>query len=232
MTNAAQPQAERRLRLADLLEQTSPDARSRREAAQTLPVLEPLAPLLPAGGLIRGTAVETDDTSLLLALATGPLTTDPTCWAAAVDLPHLGLAAAAGYGLPLQRLVVADQVGEQHFGEVVSALADACTVLMVRPPERLEAHLRRTGAVMLCHGRPWPGSTLRLEVTGRRWSGLGDGWGQLVGREVEVRSSGRGAAYRARTARLWLPDENGAVTSAVPDSAVGTGRPAAVAAPA
>ncbi|MBV6701813.1 hypothetical protein KV557_32720 [Kitasatospora aureofaciens] len=54
---------------------------------------------------------------------------------------------------------------------------------MVRPPDRLaprttariDAHLRRTGAVMLCLDRPWPGSALRLEVTRRQWSGLGDG---------------------------------------------------------
>ncbi|MFE4976019.1 hypothetical protein ACFRAR_28425 [Kitasatospora sp. NPDC056651] len=195
------------------------------------------APLLPAGGLPRGTAVQTDDTALLLALATDPLAADPACWAAAVDLPDLGLA-AAGYGLPLQRLVVADHVGEHHFGEVVTALADACTVLLVRPPRhlaprttaRLEAHLRRTGAVMLCHGRPWTGATLRLEVTDRRWSGLGDGWGQLTGREVEVRSSGRGAGHRPRTARLWLPDESGAVAPVATGAVIGAERPGAVAA--
>ncbi|GAB7188933.1 hypothetical protein ATKI12_8764 [Kitasatospora sp. Ki12] len=240
MTTAARPEAERRLRLAELLDQTSPDTRTRRGADQTLPVLEPLAPLLPAGALTRGTVLETDDAALLLALAAGPLAADPTRWAAAVDLPDLGLAAAANYGLPLQRLVVADHVGEQHFGEVVAALADACTILLVRPPEhlaprtiaRLDAHLRRTGTVMLCHGRPWPTATLRLEVTGRRWVGLGDGWGQLTGRETEVRASGRGAANRPRTARLWLPDENGAITTAAAGApgVVGTERPAAVAA--
>ncbi|MFD8706409.1 hypothetical protein ACFV1W_28020 [Kitasatospora sp. NPDC059648] len=110
---------------------------------------------------------------------------------------------------------------------------------MVRPPERLaprttariDAHLRRTGAVMLCHGRPWPGSALRLDVAGRRWSGLGDGWGQLDGRQVEVRAFGRGSAARPRTARLWLPDASGGVSSVGSGAAViGTQTPTAVAA--
>ncbi|MGW2256230.1 hypothetical protein ACWCXH_39825 [Kitasatospora sp. NPDC001660] len=67
---------------------------------------------------------------------------------------------------------------------------------------------------MLCLDRPWPGSALRLEVTHREWTGLGDGWGQLDGRWIEVRSSGRGAAHRGRTARLWLPDAAGGVRTA------------------
>jgi hypothetical protein len=63
----------------------SPVNRARRAAAEILPVLEPLAPLLPGGGLARGTIVETDKASVPLALAAGP-----TYWAAALDLPDLG----------------------------------------------------------------------------------------------------------------------------------------------
>ncbi len=56
----------------------------------------------------------------------------------------------------------------------------------------------------------WPGAGLRLSVRSGRWFGLGEGYGQLRGRQVEVAAEGRGAADRTRTARLWLPDEHGA----------------------
>ncbi|MFI6850361.1 hypothetical protein OG535_39620 [Kitasatospora sp. NBC_00085] len=120
---------------------------------------------------------------LLLALAAGPATVDRYAWTAADGLPDLGLAAAAGYGLDLARLVVADHPGD-HYAEVVTALAAACPVVLAAPPtglapralERLAAQLRRNGTVLLTPG-PWPGAQLRLEVTARAWSGLGEGHG-------------------------------------------------------
>ncbi|MFC6598630.1 hypothetical protein [Kitasatospora paranensis] len=179
-----------------------------------LPVLPPLAPLLPGGGLRRGTAVSVaGDTALLLALAAGAVAAGG--WAAAVGLPDLGLAAAAGYGLDLDRLLLADDPGP-HWPEVVSALAGAVGLILLRPtgpvaPQlaaRLTAVLRRGGCALLVAG-PWPGAGLRLSVRSGRWYGLGDGYGQLRGRQVEIAAEGRGTAARARTARLWLPDEHG-----------------------
>ncbi|MFJ4674023.1 hypothetical protein [Kitasatospora purpeofusca] len=213
--------ADRRERLAGLLEATSPATRAREAEVTVLPVLGPLAGLLPHGGLAKGTITEVTDTSLLLALAAGPATADPHAWTAAVGLPDLGLAAAAGYGIDLRRLLVADHPGE-HFAEVVTALAGACPVVLAAAPvgmpprtlDRLAAHLRRTGTVLLTPG-PWPGAQLRLQVTAGRWSGLGDGWGQLTGRRARVSVTGRGSAVRARTAELWLPDATGSVAPAV-----------------
>ncbi|MEV0536823.1 hypothetical protein [Kitasatospora sp. NPDC050463] len=175
--------ADRRDRLADLLAATSPATRAREAQATVLPVFEPLASLLPHGGLAKGTITEATDMSLLLALAAGPATTDRYAWTAAVGLPDLGLAAAAGYGLDLARLVVADHPSD-HYSEVVTALAAACPVILAATPtglapralERLAAHLRRTGTILLTPG-PWPGAQLRLEVSSRRWSGLGEGTG-------------------------------------------------------
>lgn len=101
--------------------------------------------------------------SLMLALAAGPATADPHAWTAAVGLPDLGLAAAAGYGLDLRRLVVADRQGD-HYAEVLTALAATCPVVLAAAPprslpprtaERLAAHLRRTGTVLITPG-PWP----------------------------------------------------------------------------
>ncbi|MGW2253086.1 hypothetical protein ACWCXH_23215 [Kitasatospora sp. NPDC001660] len=182
-----------------------------------LPVVPALREVLPEGGLRRGTAVSVagGDTGLLLALAAGVKETRGG-WAAAVGLPDLGLAAAEGYGLDLRRLLVADDPGP-HWAEVVSVLAGAVELVMLRPdgpvPPRLAARLaavlRRSGCVLLVAG-PWPGAALRLGVRSGRWFGLGDGYGQLAGRQVEVVAEGRGSAVPGRTARLWLPDEHGA----------------------
>ncbi|MFE7194045.1 hypothetical protein [Kitasatospora sp. NPDC057541] len=213
-----------RPQLADLLEATSPAARAREARAAVLPVLAPLAGLLPHGGLAKGTITEATDMSLLLALAAGPATADPHAWTAAVGLPDLGLASAAGYGLDLRRLAVADHPGE-HATEVITALAAACPVVLAAAPagvspralDRLAAHLRRTGTVLLTPG-PWPGAHLRLQLTASRWSGLGDGWGKLTGRRARVTVTGRGSAVRSRSAELWLPAADGTVTAA-PDGA-------------
>ncbi|MER6364492.1 hypothetical protein [Kitasatospora sp. NPDC001527] len=222
---------DRQARLASLLEATSPATRAREAQAATLPVLDPLASLLPHGGLAKGTITEATDMSLLLALAAGPVTADPHAWTAAVGLPELGQAAAAGYGIDLRRLVVADHPGE-HAAEVITALAAACPVVLAATPtsvppralDRLVAHLRRTGTVLLTPG-PWPGAHLRLEVTASRWSGLGDGFGQLTGRRAEVRATGRGGAHRPCTAELWLPAGDGTVTTATPGTVVGGEKP-------
>ncbi|UKZ02566.1 hypothetical protein BOQ63_000060 (plasmid) [Streptomyces viridifaciens] len=221
MTLAAVPDhaADPARRLADLMDATSPATRAHQAHSGTLPVLEPLRPLVPGGGLARGTVTEVGDASLLLAIAAGSAIADPCAWTAAVGLPDLGLAAAAGYGLDLRRFLVADDPG-QHIVEVVTALAAACPVVLAAAPahlpprtlDRLAAHLRRTGTVLITPG-PWPGARLYLEVTAGRWSGLGDGWGQLTGRRVTVTVTGRGSAVRARSAELWLPDANGGVSS-------------------
>lgn len=185
-------------------------------ARSLVPVPSALRELLPDGGLRRGTAVSVagGDTGLLLALAAGVRETEGG-WAAAIGLPDLGLAAAGGYGLDLSRLLLADEPGP-HWPEVVSVLAGAVDLIMLRPQgpvppklaARLAAVLRRSGCVLLVAG-PWPGAVLRLGVRSGRWFGLGDGHGQLVGRRVEVVAEGRGSAVRGRTARLWLPDEHG-----------------------
>lgn len=193
-----------------------------------LPVLPALGAVLPEGGLRRGTTVSVGagDTGLLLALAAGARESDGG-WAAAVGLPDLGLAAAAGYGLDLRRLLVADDPGP-HWAEVVSVLAGAVELIMLRPDgpvapkpaARLAAVLRRSGCVLLVAG-PWPGAGLRLEVRSGRWFGLGDGHGQLTGRQVEVVAEGRGSAVRGRTARLWLPDAHGEVRAVAEPAGVG-----------
>ncbi|GGQ59118.1 hypothetical protein [Kitasatospora griseola] len=202
---------------------------------ELLPVLPALAPLLPGGGLRPGTAVSvTGDTGLLLALGAGAFTekTGDAAWAAAVGLPELGLSAAAGYGYDLRRLLLADHPGP-HWPDVVAALAGAVGLILLRPTgpvapalaARLTAVLRRTRCALLVAG-PWPGATQRLSIRTGRWFGLGDGHGQLAGRQVEAVAEGRGTATRPRTAHLWLPDATGTARPLAPAAEPTLTRPA------
>ncbi|MFB7678368.1 hypothetical protein ACFC26_43935 [Kitasatospora purpeofusca] len=224
MTTAAAAEdrlgADRRERLAGLLEETSPATRRARIEAVTRPVLPALEPLLPDGRLPKGAVVEVSgDTSLLLALAAGPAAEAATVWTAAISMPTLGLAAARAYGLPLERLLLVDTPGER-WSEIASVLAGACEIILLDPPlpprprelQRLEARLRATGTTLLTT-TPWHSATLRLTTGNPSWQGLGDGHGMLRSRAVDVHCTGRGRAARPRTARLLLPDETGSVST-------------------
>ena len=73
---------------------------------RTLPVADPFVPLLPDGALARGRAVSCRGiaaTSLAVALAAEATTAG--AWLAVVDVPWLGVEAAAELGVPLERLV-------------------------------------------------------------------------------------------------------------------------------
>ncbi|WBP92029.1 hypothetical protein [Kitasatospora cathayae] len=210
-------------RLAAMLEETSPQARRARIEASTRPVLPALEPLLPHGRLPKGVVVEVLDHALLLATAAGPAAASDTLWTAIIGWPDAGLAAARAYGLPWERTLLADAPGD-HWAETASVLADACETIILRPTSRpvprqlarLEQRLRTTGATLLALD-PWPGTAeLRLTAGNAVWSGLGDGWGQLTGRQVDVRCVGRGRAARPREVRLLLPDEHGGVSAAAP----------------
>ncbi|MET9402089.1 hypothetical protein [Kitasatospora sp. NPDC002965] len=223
------PGEERGLRLANLLEETSPVARRARVEAATRPVLPALQPLLPDGRLPKGAVIEVaGDTGLLLALAAGPAAAAPTVWTAAIAMPTLGLAAARAYGLPWERLLVADTPGDR-WSEVASVLAGACEIILLDPPEpprprelqRLEARLRTTGTTLLTT-TPWPSATLRLTTGNAVWHGLGDGHGALRSRTIDAHCTGRGRATRPRTTRLLLPDETGSVSAAPAAVATGT----------
>lgn len=183
---------------------------------QRLPVVPELAELLPDGRLPRGTVVgvggPTGATSLALALAAGP--SQAGSWTGAIGLPGLGVVAAAELGIDLARFALVPHPGGQ-WATVAAALVDALDVVLVRPParvrladaRRLAARARERGAVLVVHGAAelWPETpSLRLVAAGVEWDGLGEGFGYLRTRHIEVVVSGRGAASRERrgTARL------------------------------
>jgi hypothetical protein len=188
-----------------------------------LPVLPALQGLLP-GGLRRGSVVTTGPWGLLcLALAAGASAAGS--WCAVVGLPQLGVAAAADAGLdPGRMLLIADP--GPGWPQVVASLLDGCELVLLRPPDRpsaqlrrrLEATVRRFGGVLVVAG-DWDGAQTRLLVAHQEWAGIGAGHGRLRARRAQVVADGRGSAARPRAQWLWLPGPDGAVTIADETSA-------------
>jgi hypothetical protein len=185
-----------------------------------LPVVAPLAGLLPAGGLRRGSTVAVaagiGATSLLTALLARASAAG--AWVGVVGRPELGLVAAAEAGIALERLALIPYPGADLVA-VAAALLDGLDLVAVpaqgmRAPERqrLAARARQRGAVLLPLG-PWPGADVELSCAGVCWQGVdgraGGGAGRLRARQVQVRLRGRGVAPGGRDTGLLLPGPAG-----------------------
>jgi hypothetical protein len=181
-----------------------------------LPVLPALRELLP-GGLQRGSVVAAGGWSLLcLALAAGASAAGS--WCAIAGLPDLGVAAAADTGLDPGRLLLIADPGA-GWPQLVASLLDGCDLVVLRPPSRpsaqvrrrLEAVTRRHGGVLVVAG-DWAGAQCRVSIVRQEWTGIGAGHGRLRARRAQVVADGRGAAARPQARWLWLPGPDGAVT--------------------
>ena len=186
-----------------------------------LPVAAPLAPLLPGGGLRRGSTVAVRPgpgaTSLLLALLAR--SSAGGGWVGVVGRPDLGLVAAAEAGVALERLALVPAPGADLLAVTV-ALLDGMDAVVVdqrsgglRPAERtrLAARARQRGTVLLACGS-WPGADLELGCVDAGWRGIGRGTGRLASRAVAVRVRSRSSGAE-RAARLALPDARGGGTA-------------------
>jgi hypothetical protein len=165
-----------------------------------------------------------------LGLAVGVAASQAGSWCAAVGWPTLGVVAAAGLGMVLERFALVPHPGEQ-WPAVTAALIDAVDVILLRPPpgirssdaRRLTARVRERGVVLVVNGA-WPSSVdLSLSVVPAGWRGLGQGHGYLQGRSVEVASIGRGAASQERRVQLLLPGHDGGLGKARPHLASAVG---------
>jgi hypothetical protein len=188
--------------------------------AVALPVLPALQELLP-GGLPHGSVVAMGVWSLLcLALAAGASAAG--AWCAVVGLPALGVAAAADTGIDPDRLLLIPEPGS-GWPQVVASLLDGCELVLLRPParppaslrRRLESVARRHGGVLVIAGE-WEGAQARLTIARQEWVGIGTGSGRLQARRAHVVAGGRGAAARPRDQWLWLPGPDGAIAPVAP----------------
>jgi len=208
---------------------------------RVLPVLPALDGLFPEGvkGLRRGSTVAVDcgpgATSLALALLAGPSAAGS--WAAMAGLPTVGLAAAAGFGVAIERLVLVASPPPGVWSTVVATLVEAFDLVLaranhrVRPGDarRLAARARERGSVLLVLSGggaggaggvggvrwPWPETPdQRFTPVDAVWEGLGEGHGHLQARRVTIETGGRRAADRSRLVELWLPGADGRVAVA------------------
>lgn len=192
---------------------------------------------LHSGGAQSGEPVAA--TSLMLALLAEA--SQAGSWCAVVGVPTLGAAAAAEFGIALDRLALVPYPGPEWV-DVVAALVDGVDVVVAAPPgpvnaqvaSRLTARARQRGCVLVplisWSGSPtsgngrWEGTDVVLESVRGVWEGLGQGRGRLRRREVTISAYGRGAAARRKQVQVWLP---GTPDGWVDAEAAGTaGRPA------
>jgi len=93
---------------------------------------------------------------------------------------------------------------------------DAVDVVVARPgansiadgdARRLTARARTKDAVLILFGQQaasWPAVETRLSARHGRWSGIGDGYGRIKGRQLLVSVTGKGRSARTRDTELWL----------------------------
>jgi hypothetical protein len=134
-------------------------------------------------------------------------------------MPSLGVRAAVDAGIDPDLLLLIAEPGPS-WPQVVASLLDGCDIVLLRPPDRpsaqlrrkLEATARRHGSALLVAGE-WEGAQARLSVAEQEWAGIGAGHGRLRARKVRVVADGRGSGARPRSTWLWLPGPDGTVTS-------------------
>lgn len=208
--------------LAALAQRVRPTTAAR---TRLLPVAEVLAPLLPDGGLRRGTVVEcTGEAALSLVLALAGRASAAGSWCGMVGIGDPGVVAATGYGVDPGRLVVV-RSAPAEWALATAELVGGLDLVVVRPPgrarpgvvRRLADRARHHQGVLLVLGEPsgWPGPRdVHLRVGDPRWHGLDRGAGCLRARRVAVVALGHGAAVRPVERELWLPTATGGVAAA------------------
>jgi hypothetical protein len=208
--------------LGDLVRPGSEHAFAELGSQRLLPVLPELRPLLPGGGLRRGSTIGIASASVLLALLAEA--SQGGSWCAVVGLPTLGVAAAAELGVALDRFALVPNPGPD-WPTVVAALLDGFDIVVVSASgagtnstapgavapvvaSRLAARARQRGAVLVPYGS-WPSVDLTLAAVDPMWHGIEAGRGRLRGRQLTVVARGRGAASAPRVTHLWLPRPTG-----------------------
>lgn len=206
-----------RATVADLAQAVQPLTLARQ---RLLPVHPVLAPIVPTGGLVRGSTVScAGEAAMSLALVLAGGVTQAGSWAGVVGLPSVGLAAAAELGLVLRRTVFVATPPPSQWATVLAALVDGTDIVVAGLPlsaraseaRRLQARLHARQAVLVVVGDPGPLSVdLAFDTMTSSWEGVGEGYGHLMRRRVTIEVGGRRAAGRPRRSAVWLPGASGA----------------------
>ncbi|MFM6974934.1 MAG: hypothetical protein ACKOXM_07405 [Agromyces sp.] len=193
--------AHARTRVAELQERIN-GMQASAPPSRSIPTRADLALLLP-GGLREGAVYQMRGSASLTMVALAEASAAGR-WTAWVGWPRLGAEALERAGIRLDRTALVATPGA-HWLSVVSSLADAMSVLAVRPPRgarvspgdaaRLSARLRERGASLLIDG-DWPGAEADARVDEHIWHGLGHGHGVLL--EQQLRVSVRDRSGRVR----------------------------------
>jgi len=196
-------------------------------------VEETLSPLLPEGGIRRGTAVAVSGHgAMTLAVALAAEASRRGSWVAAVGMADLGVSALAERGVDLERwaligLPIATRDGRLT-ADVLGAVVGGFDLVLLGPAirvgnamaRRLLARMREHGTSLICAlGNEASGNIaaslqpeLNLMIEQTLWTGVDDGHGRLLARRAGVTVEGRGAASRPRRVLMWLPSTEGRVT--------------------
>ena len=210
----------RQERLAQLATKVGPVSFAR---DRLLPVVPTLEPLLPDGGIARGSIIGCHGAAAMsITLAAVAGASAAGSWLAVVGLASLGLRAASEVGIALERLVMVAEVpslSEAAWANMTAALIDGFDLVVIRggphiragTARRLQARLQARGAVLIVVGDPGHfACDVDIRVHDAVWEGLGDGAGRLVRRRLTLSVSGRRLA-RPRHAEVWLPGGTGGI---------------------
>lgn len=202
---------------------------------RALPVAPALGRLLP-GGLPRGATVTIAGgaaRSFTWALASEASQTG--AWCAVIGLAGLGWQALTELGVFPHRVVTINPDDTAQFAPAIAAAIDGFDLIIVGnqarlgtdTQRRLTARARERGTVLIGVHEPDRGAPhtsdigvfnqvcdLRAATKPEPWAGLGAGSGRLTGRVVHVNMEGKRLPGRQRSARLWLPDNNGQLADA------------------
>ena len=194
---------------------------------RTLPVAEALQSIVPSGRMQRGSTLAVHGvgaTSFALAMA-GEAVRDGS-FLAVVAPPSFGLAACLDFDIPLRRVVQFVLRDDKNWAQAVAAIVEGFDVVLladrrrVRPAQarQLTARNRERGSVLVRVGGPaWPDAAdVRFDVRAPTWSGLGQGHGHLVARQVDVQVAGRRYHGRGQAHSIMLPAAAGGVEQALP----------------
>lgn len=198
---------------------------------QILPVPEIFHSLLPSGGLQRGwmTRVEGGSTARALAWALLGQVTTSGGWIAAVDVSGISLGAASEVGVAIERVLIVTSPNGAAWSATIGALIGSVDVIVfgaprhrVQPREyrRMASRCRERGTVLveLSSGtEPQLQYDVSFSVEPRRWHGLGQGFGRLQSRELDVSATGRRLPGGGRHGRYELPAVDGTLRSITTD---------------